>query len=85
MFTMLAADEVAREVIPIVAVAGGLGFAVIYTIVSAISGTLKARYREQSRRELAAYVAEGSISPEDAAKLMAAGRDDALNCGKRKA
>ena len=29
--------------------------------------------REETRREIAAYVAEGSISPEDGAKLMAAG------------
>jgi len=29
------------------------------------------REREQSRREIAAYVAEGSISADDAAKLMA--------------
>jgi len=28
---------------------------------------------EESRREIAAYVAEGSMSPEDAEKLLAAG------------
>ena len=31
--------------------------------------------REETRREIAAYVAEGSISPDDAAKLMAAGAE----------
>jgi hypothetical protein len=31
------------------------------------------RQREQSRREIAAYIAEGSMSPEDGARLMAAG------------
>ncbi len=31
--------------------------------------------REETRREIAAYVAEGSISPDDAAKLMAAGTE----------
>ena len=31
------------------------------------------RAREESRREIAAYVAEGTISPDDAAKLLAAG------------
>lgn len=64
----------AQEVIPIVAVSGGLAFAIIYVIISTISSTLKSRYREQSRREIAAYVAEGSISPDDAAKLLSAGR-----------
>ncbi|MDQ7012744.1 MAG: hypothetical protein Q9O74_02470 [Planctomycetota bacterium] len=28
--------------------------------------------REESRREIAAYVAEGSMSPDDAAKILAA-------------
>lgn len=31
--------------------------------------------REETRREIAAYVAEGSIGPDDAAKLMAAGTE----------
>jgi glutamate synthase domain-containing protein 2 len=31
--------------------------------------------REETRREIAAYVAEGSISADDAAKLMAMGPD----------
>lgn len=33
----------------------------------------RTREREQSRREIAAYVAEGSITPDDAVRLMAAG------------
>ena len=31
------------------------------------------KQREQSRREIAAYIAEGSMSPDDGARLMAAG------------
>jgi hypothetical protein len=31
------------------------------------------RQREQSRREIAAYIAEGSMSAEEGARLMAAG------------
>ena len=31
--------------------------------------------RERTRREIAAYVAEGSMTPEPAARLMAAGQD----------
>ena len=34
-----------------------------------------ATVREESRREIAAYVAEGSMSVDDAAKLMDAGRE----------
>lgn len=66
----LAADT--RELIPIVAVGGGIGFAILYTIVSAIRRSLQTKYREQTRREIAAYVAEGSMSADDGAKLIAA-------------
>lgn len=43
--------------------------------VKAKAKTRQAEAREETRREIAAYVAEGSISPEDAAKLMAAGTE----------
>lgn len=48
--------------IAIVAIAGG--------ILRAIFST---RAREQTKRELAAYVAEGSVNPDDAVRLLAAG------------
>jgi len=35
----------------------------------------QARAREETRREVAAYVAEGSMTPEDAATILTAGPD----------
>ena len=61
--------------IPIIAVAGGLGLAMISVIAKAIRRTAESRHKEESRREIAAYVAEGSISPDDAYKLLSAGTD----------
>ena len=52
---------------------GGIVVAIVAIITEAIRKTLQTRAREESRREIAAYVAEGSISPDDAAKLLAAG------------
>lgn len=52
----------------------GMTFKTITTIVSSIG-------RERSRREIAAYIAEGSISPEQGEKLMKADVDsDKKNC-----
>lgn len=67
--------------VAIVAVSGGMGIALIAVVGSAIRKTKQARYREESRREIAAYVAEGSISPEDGAKLMDAGKRWSDNIG----
>jgi len=46
---------------------------VVGMVASAMRRVMTTRAREESRREIAAYVAEGSISPDDAAKLLAAG------------
>lgn len=59
--------------IPIVfVVAGAVVAGVVATVVNRRM-RLDRESREQSRRELAAYVAEGSISTEDAIRLMEAG------------
>jgi hypothetical protein len=47
---------------------------VVVTIGRTITKTASTRQREQSRREIAAYVAEGSISPDDAVRMLAAGK-----------
>jgi hypothetical protein len=77
MLSRMGGDEVA-----VLAVGGGLVIAVISIVTSAIHRTTVARQREQSRREIAAYVAEGSMSADDAAKLMA--EDKGAGCGWNK-
>lgn len=46
----------------------------VVTIGRTITRTANTKQREQSRREIAAYVAEGSVSPDDAVRMLAAGR-----------
>lgn len=45
---------------------------VFWIVAGTISGVLKTGQRERSRREIAAYVAEGSMTPEQADRLMRA-------------
>jgi hypothetical protein len=60
-----------------IAIFGVMGsVAVIWIISATIFYTMKTKYREQTKRELAAYVAEGTISPDDAAKLLSADEDE---------
>ncbi len=68
----LADSEV--KVIAIFGVMGAVG--AIWIIAATIFYTMKTKYREQTKRELAAYVAEGTISPDDAAKLLSADEDE---------
>jgi hypothetical protein len=54
----------------ILALAIGGGIAVIAIVFGSIGKMVKHQANEKTRREIAAYVAEGSISPEDAKKLL---------------
>ncbi len=70
--------------IPIVAITGGFACAIVGIIMGTVRRTAETKAREESRREIAAYVAEGTISPDDAAKLLNAGKK-AKECGFPKA
>ena len=70
MMTVLASDD--WLMMAVITIPGAfvvtLGF-----ILDTVRKTAQTRQREQSRREIAAYIAEGSMSAEDGARLMAAG------------
>jgi len=57
----------------------GGAVAVVAIIGGFISSILRTRARERSRREIAAYIAEGAMSAEQGERLMRAGvsEDDA--------
>ena len=64
----------ADELIKLVAVGGGMALGALWIVFASIKGIARSRAQEESRRELAAYVAEGSMTPEDAERLLKAGR-----------
>jgi hypothetical protein len=76
----LACDEVLMRlveedtIIPVLAIILGCTTAMVFILAGTVGGIAKSRARETSRRELAAYVAEGSMKPEDAVALLNAGR-----------
>ena len=53
-------------------------------LVAIVSGTIKSVVgslaRERSRREIAAYIAEKAMTPEEGERLMTAGRDRKSCC-----
>lgn len=61
---------------------GGIMIAVIAILSGAVRRTIVGRQRELTRRELAAYVAEGSMSADDAERLLTAGGDPADGCAR---
>ncbi|HRP62614.1 MAG TPA: hypothetical protein PK400_04915 [Phycisphaerales bacterium] len=50
---------------------------VVWVIAATFDSIIKTSARERSRREIAAYIAEGSMTPEQGERLLKAGRDDA--------
>jgi hypothetical protein len=53
---------------------GGL-IAIVAIVCGTVTSMLKVVSRERSRREIAAYIAEGSLTPEQGERLMKAGVD----------
>ena len=54
----------------------GVGGVVVVIAIAfdTMQKVLTTRQREQTRREVAAYVAEGSMTPDDAERILRAGR-----------
>lgn len=65
--------SIPEEAVAIVAV--GI-VAVVWILMATIHAMAKSRDRERSRREIAAYVAEGSMSADEGERLMKAGAED---------
>jgi hypothetical protein len=49
---------------------------VMVMIAKSIASVLRTQARERSRREIAAYIAEGSMTPEQGERLMKSGDQD---------
>ena len=60
--------------IPVLAIGCGTVIAVVAIIFTTVKAMVVSRNREQTKRELAAYVAEGSLDPEKAIAMINAGR-----------
>lgn len=54
-------------------IACGTLIAIVAILAGAVKNIARTRAIERSRRELSAYVAEGSIAPEEAERMLEAG------------
>jgi hypothetical protein len=70
--THRASSDMPEELIPVVGIVMGCSIA----IVAIICGMISSGQREKTRRDIAAYVAEGSISPEDGERMLRAASMD---------
>jgi hypothetical protein len=61
-----------NDLIPVIAIVGGITVALVAIVFGTVKSMLDTRAREATKREIAAYVAEGSISPDDAERLIKA-------------
>lgn len=61
-------------IVPVVAISGGIALVIVAIVFGAIRRMVMSSNLEKSRREIAAYIAEGSMSPEDGERLINAGK-----------
>ncbi len=80
MFILADLDQIIHDLvrspfsIPLAAIICGCGVWMVCGISCAVSKVLVARGQERTRRELAAYVAEGTLHPDQAVAMLNAGR-----------
>lgn len=67
ILTLAAVDE--KEIVLL----GGMVIALVAIVFSFVRGMVLGTARERSRREIAAYVAEGSMTAEEGERLIRAG------------
>lgn len=74
---MLTLADIDSNAIPVVAIAIGGGIAICGILFGSIKSISHRSQVEKSRREIAAYVAEGSMTPEEGERLLNAGAKEA--------
>lgn len=74
--TLAAADPAVSQVLREEVLLPGIimGSVVLIVAFNVVAGVLKTNARERSRREIAAYIAEGSMTAEQGERLMKAGQ-----------
>jgi len=73
MFPVTTLADGMGMMIPIVAIVFGSGIWIISIVVDGVKEAKATKHREESRREIAAYIAEGSMTAEQGERLMKAG------------
>lgn len=66
--------------IPIIAIVGGMIFAFCIITITSFAGVARSKQLEVSRREIAAYIAEGSMTPDEGERLLNAGKSAKDGC-----
>jgi hypothetical protein len=77
---MLMAGDIDDNLIPLLSIGGGFVIAIVVILGCTAKSILQARAREASRREIAAYIAEGSMTADEGARLMEAGSLEKSSC-----
>jgi hypothetical protein len=66
--------DIDGELIPLAAMGGGFIVAIVAIVVGSVKSMADRKQKEESRRELAAYVAEGSMTTDEAERILEAGQ-----------
>jgi hypothetical protein len=68
--------QMPAQVPALIGIVASAAVALVLIVAVTVNSVMKGKHREESRREIAAYVAEGSMSTADATALLAAGNDE---------
>ena len=73
-------DEILRNIVPLAAITLGLGVGFVWVVCATVHAIFRDRAVERTKREVAAYVAEGSMTPAEGERLIKAQPKDTSSC-----
>lgn len=69
-----------EQLFVLIIIAGGLTLALVGIVAGTIKSVINSRLRETTRREIAAYIAEGSMTHAEGERLLNAGPKERGGC-----
>ena len=69
-----------NDLIPVIAIVGGIAVGAIWIVMGMVQAMVTATAREKTKRELAAYVAAGTLDADKALAMLKADKGDNGSC-----
>lgn len=73
-------ESILENAVPLSAITLGCGVAFVWVLCATVHAIVKDRAIERTKRDVAAYVAEGSMTPAEGERIIKARPKDASSC-----
>ena len=73
-------DQIFQNIVPLTAITFGCTVGFVWVLCATVHAIMKDRAIERTKRDVAAYIAEGSMTPAEGERIIKARPKDASSC-----